>query len=259
MTIHTASTPARHIAGEPPPVRPAQDVGRSTRKASLGAGIAILLIAALSVGAFAVPSGLAGQGDAAGTVRAIVGSEGVFRLGIASMLLIPALDVVVAWGVYRVLAPVDERLSMLAAWLRVLSAGIYMVAISQLLGVLHLLASTDDPAALTTAPSSTQVLASVNAFDDVWACSLLLFGVHLILVGWLAHRSGYVPRVLAVLLVVAGLGYLCDSLGPVLFPGYSIAVKDFTFIGELLLGFWLLARGGRPGPRSTGAREHELA
>src|SRR4051812_38600446 len=147
MTIHIASTPARHIAGEPPPVRPAQDVGRSTRKASLGAGIGILLIAVLSVGAFAVPSGLAGQGDAAGTVRAIVGSEGVFRLGIASMLLIPALDVVVAWGMYRVLAPVDERLSMLAsmlaAWLRVLSAGIYMVAISQLLGVLHLLASTD--------------------------------------------------------------------------------------------------------------------
>jgi hypothetical protein len=255
MTIHTVSAPAQGSADDPPPVRPAQDTSRSTRRASLGAGTAILLIAALSVGAFAVPSELAGQGDAAGTARVIVGSEGAFRLGIASMLLIPALDVVVAWGVYRVLAPVDERLSMLAAWLRVVSAGIYMVAISQLLGVLHLLGSTDDPAGLATAPSSTQVLASVNAFDDVWAGSLLLFGVHLVVVGWLAHRSGYVPRVLAVLLVVAGLGYLCDSLGPVLFPGYSIAVKDFTFIGELLLSFWLLARGGRTGPRSTGARE----
>src|SRR3954454_5486451 len=102
MTIHTASTPARHIAGDPPPVRPAQDVGRSARKASLGAGIAILLIAALSVGAFAVPSGWSGKGDAAGTVGAILGSEGLFRLGIESMLLEDALDVVVAWGLYRV-------------------------------------------------------------------------------------------------------------------------------------------------------------
>src|SRR3954454_684242 len=88
---------------------------------------------------------------------------------------------------------------------------------------------------------------------------LLLFGAHLILVCWLAHRSRYVPRILGTLLVIAGLGYLCDSLGAVLFPGYSIAVKDFTFIGELLLGFWLLARGGRPDPRSTGAGEQELA
>src|SRR4051794_41209249 len=98
MTIHTASTPARNIAGDPPPVRPAQDISRSTRKASLGAGIAILLIAALSVGAFAVPSGLAGQGGAAGTVRGVVRARGGVPPGIAGMLLIPPPARVVAGG-----------------------------------------------------------------------------------------------------------------------------------------------------------------
>jgi hypothetical protein len=118
-----------------------------------------------------------------------------------------------------------------------------MVAISQLVGILHLLGSGNDPAVLTSAPSPAQVLAAVNAFNDIWAGSLILFGLHLIVVGYLAYRSGYVPRSLAVLLVIAGLGYLCDSFGPVLSAGYSIDVKNFTFICELLLAFWFLIRG----------------
>src|SRR4051794_41438195 len=98
MTIHTASTPARNIAGDPPPVRPAQDIGRSTRKASLGAGIAILLIAALSVGAFAVPSGLAGKGGADPTVQGALRFEGLLRLGHLGIVLVPALAGVLAGG-----------------------------------------------------------------------------------------------------------------------------------------------------------------
>src|SRR5438309_1411853 len=58
----------------------------------------------------------------------------------------------------------------------------------------------------------------------------------------LAHRSGFMPRILGVLLVVAGLGYLTDSTGSVLFQGYSATVGAFTFPGELLLGLWLVLR-----------------
>jgi hypothetical protein len=51
-----------------------------------------------------------------------------------------------------------------------------------------------------------------------------------------------VPRIIGVLLVIAGLGYLTDSLGGVLIQGYSADVGAFTFLGELLLGLWLLIR-----------------
>ena len=77
---------------------------------------------------------------------------------------------------------------------------------------------------------------------------MLLFGLHLFLVGCLAHRSGFVPRLLAVLVCLAGAGYAFDSVAGVLSNGAAPAVATVTFLGELLLGLWLLARGRRLSP-----------
>ena len=83
----------------------------------------------------------------------------------------------------------------------------------------------------------------IQDFQDIWHVSLILFGLHLVLIGYLACKSGYVPRVLGVLLVIAGGGYLVDSFSALLVPGYSVNVAAFTFIGEALFMLWLLAKG----------------
>ena len=83
----------------------------------------------------------------------------------------------------------------------------------------------------------------IEDFQDIWHVSLILFGLHLVLIGYLACKSGYVPRVLGVLLVLAGGGYLADSFSALLVPGYSVNVAAFTFIGEALFMLWLLAKG----------------
>ena len=72
-----------------------------------------------------------------------------------------------------------------------------------------------------------------------------LFGLHLLLIGYLAYRSGYVPKFLGVLLAIAGLGYLADTFGTMLSPGSWTAVASFTFIGEFLLALWLVIWGRR--------------
>lgn len=74
---------------------------------------------------------------------------------------------------------------------------------------------------------------------------LILFAVHLLLIGYLAYRSGFMATGLGILLVLAGLGYLLDGLGTLLMPGYSVSVAQFTFVGEVALIFWLLIRGRR--------------
>lgn len=66
-------------------------------------------------------------------------SEGLFRFGIASVFLVAVLDVVVAWALFMVFKPVSSGLSLLAAGFRVGYAGIFMVAIGQLVEVLHIL------------------------------------------------------------------------------------------------------------------------
>ena len=91
-----------------------------------------------------------------------------------------------------------------------------------------------------------EVLAEIRQFDDIWSLGLGLFGIHLLLIGWLAFTSGFVPRIIGVLVAIAGAGYLIDSLGGLLYvPSFELAT--LTFIGEVVLMVWLLVspRAGR--------------
>lgn len=72
---------------------------------------------------------------------------------------------------------------------------------------------------------------------------LALFGIHLLSLGYLAYRSGYVPTLLGILLVIAGFGYSIDSLGPVLSGSYTVKLAVVTFVGDVLLLLWLLVKG----------------
>jgi hypothetical protein len=82
-----------------------------------------------------------------------------------------------------------------------------------------------------------------DGFTDAWNIGLAIFGVSLLIVGYLVFKSGYLPKFLGILVVIAGLGYLIDNLGKLLSPNYNITLSMFTFIGEVLLIFWLLWRG----------------
>lgn len=207
-------------------------------RASTTAGIALLLVALLSAfGYLAAVDRLVVMDDALQTAANIAGSETLFRLGIASLLVVAALDVVVAWALFRVFEPVSAGLSTLAAWLRVTYAGIFTVAIAQLVGILRLLPEAHERAA--------QVLSGVHAYEDIWSMGLVLFGLHLVLLGVLTWRAAYAPTILGLLLAVAGLGYVVDGLGDVLLTGYDGEVAVFTFLGEVALIFWLLLFGRR--------------
>ena len=92
---------------------------QSIRQASITAGIALILVAGLvSFGNVVVLNRLVTDGDATQTAQDIAASDGLFRLGIVSLFLAVALDVVIAWALYRVFSPVSRAVSMLAAWFR---------------------------------------------------------------------------------------------------------------------------------------------
>jgi hypothetical protein len=100
------------------------------RRASRTAGIALLLLAILSgFGQFAAVQHLVVENDAVKTTARIAGSKTLFRLGVAGLLVAAALDIVVAWALFRVFEPVSNSLSILAAWFRLEYAAIFIVAI----------------------------------------------------------------------------------------------------------------------------------
>jgi hypothetical protein len=204
------------------------------RRASLTAGLGLALMTVLAAfGVFGATQSLVTPGDATRTAQDILNSPGLFRSGIACLIVVVILDVVVAAALMAVFTPVNRSLSIMAAWFRVAYSAVYLVAILQLVLALDLLSEPQ------------QALRAINGYSTIWLVGLVLFGVHLLLIGYLAYRSGFMPKVLGILLVVAGLGYITDGFVAVLVAGAMISVGQFTFVGEVALIFWLLVVGRR--------------
>jgi hypothetical protein len=117
--------------------------------------------------------------------------------------------------------------------MRVAYAVLFVIAISRLVIGYSLLG---DPEA---------ALAAFTSFTTIWVISLGLFGLCLVLVGYLAFRSGFVARVFGVLLAIAGIGYLADAIGKAVVPDFTAVFAQFLFVGEVAIIFWLLIRGRR--------------
>ena len=210
--------------------------------AALIAGISLLAMAIIAAYAnFAVIANLAIPGDPSATAANLVESAGQIRLAVAVFIIIAILDVIVAWGLYIVLRSVNPSLSLLGGWLRLAYAAILAVAINSLLSAL--LAGSMDPA-----------LAGLflESFDSLWQTGLIIFGLHLCVIGYLAWQSEFIHWLFGALLIIAGLGYMVDGFGTVLVPDYSLDLALFTFIGEVVFIFWLLIRG-RKLPDMAGA------
>jgi len=224
-----------------------EDTSRSTDIplgiAAIVAGLGLLIMALLApIVEFGVFQNLIAPGDAKTTAQNIVASAGSFRMGIFFLLVVAFLDVVVAWALYILLKPVNKSLSLLAAWFRVVYAAIFAIALNNLFSVLQLLTGVDF-LVLAANQLDAQVMLFLSAFRYGWDIGLVFFGLHLIVLGYLVFRSGYIPRWLGVLLIVAGLGYSTDSFGKFLLPNYNVTIAMFTFVGEVLLIFWLLWKG----------------
>lgn len=219
---------------------------RPVRLAGMVGGVSLLGVALFGgVGALVAVQGLVTPGDAATTATDILGSQRMFDLGVASLYVTVVLDIVVAWALLRFFTPAGAGLSRLAAWLRLAYSAVFLVAISQLAGIPALLTDTQYAAAFDPEQVQAQALLRTEAFTDIWMAGLVLFGAHLVVLGYLAYRSGYVPKLIGVLLVVAGAGYAFDTFSRVLSPDSPIAVSTVTFVGELLLAVWLVARSRR--------------
>ena len=233
----------QHSTDKPFPASVPSPASWSIRNASLTAGVSLLLMSVVAiVGNVVVIDGLVTESDPTQTAADITASAGLFRLGIVSLILVVALDVVVAWALYRVFSPVNASLSMLAATMRLVYSAVLMVAIGQLLGVIRLLSNDGDRAVLGGDQLGVHAMQGVTAFNDIWYVGQFLFGLHLLLLGYLAYRSGYIPRILGVLLLIAGGGYAIDSLGAVLSENSWTDISAFTFLGEFLLAIWLVVR-----------------
>jgi len=216
----------------------------SLNNSAIIAGIGLLLMAILApIANFAIIQGLIDPNDAAKTVSNISESNGLFRLGICLFMIVALLDIIVAWALYIYLTPVNKQLSLLTAWLRIIYATILGVVLINLINVLQLINGADYLTGFSIAQIQAQVMLSLNIFTHGWEFGLIIFGFHLLLLGYLILKAGYMRRILGILIILAAFGYLIDGFGKLLSADYSISISIFTFVGEVILIFWLLIKG----------------
>ncbi|MGM0877447.1 MAG: DUF4386 domain-containing protein [Bacillota bacterium] len=217
------------------------------------AGFGLLLMFILAIFAnFFVLESLIIPGDAATTANNIIANELLFRGGISSFIIVIILDVLVAWALYILLKPVNKNLALLAAWFRLIYTAIFGVALYKFLSVLQLLSGADYLTVFETDQLHAQVMLFINAFNNGWLIALVFFGFHLFVVGYLIFKSGFMPRILGILLIMASMGYLIDSFAKLLLSNYTDYETIFLLIvavpgviGELSLALWLLLKGNK--------------
>ena len=186
-------------------------------------------------------------GDAATTAHRIMSSEFLFRCGIAGDLIMHITDVPMAVIFYVLLRPVSRDLSLLSALFGMLQTAILCANKLNLVTVLLLLGGTSSLKAFDQ--NQLQALASLSLSLHAYGfgIGLIFFGMSCLVAGYLMFQSGYFPKILGVLQVMAGVSYLINSFAQLLVP--ALANKMFpaivlpAFIGELGTCLWLIVKG----------------
>lgn len=212
----------------------------------------VIFVAAIFANFF-VLSNLVVPGDATATASNIAASEGLFRVGIVSFIIMLVADAGVAWALYVLFKPVNRNLSLLATVLRLMYTTIHGIALLNLVFVLEIL-NGDYLATLGANQLDALVLFFVDGHNYGWLIGLVFFGAHLFVLGYLVFKSGYFPRtlgiVLGVLLMVASASYIADTFANILLPNYAeyaalflLVVAVPSVIAEMSFALWLLIKG----------------
>jgi hypothetical protein len=195
-----------------------------------------------------VPSVLLVPGDPAATSRNILASQWLFRSGTVSHLIGQIIFIFQVLALYRLLKPVNKNHAVLMVILVLVGIPIAFLNEVNHLAALRLLSSTNDGAF-----TSTQLHAQAMLFLDMREYGIVVahvfWGLWLLPLGFLVFRSGFLPRLLGVLLMIGGAAHVIDAGTQLLFPGvptlsqFAFAFAILAAIGELLFALWLLIKG----------------
>jgi Domain of unknown function (DUF4386) len=219
---------------------------KSIKKTARIAGILTLLIVVLApFSMIYVPATLVLPGDAAATASNIAASEGLFRLGMASDSIVFLIEIVLTVLLYVLLKPVSKTLSLVAAFSRLAMTVVQGINLLNHFFVLLLLSGAGYLAVFAPDQVHALALLVLNAHEDVVMIWGVFFSFHLAVYGYLVYKSGYIPKIIGILLVVASLPYLIQFFGNILFPQYKEAFTSLAFLSsiEIVLPLWLLIKG----------------
>lgn len=198
------------------------------------------------------------SGDAAATVANVQDAGWLFRLGFSGDIVAFSAEVILALVVFALLRSISTPLALMAAFLRLAQAAVLGINMLNQFMVLLLLDGGDYLSVFSTEQLNALVLLFLNAHEVGYFIGLVFFGIHNIVLGYLIIKSGFLPRILGILLmVVVSSGYLIDSFGHFLFADYPSVLSTIVITPAALVEFafiiWLLVKGASAEERRSPA------
>jgi hypothetical protein len=164
--------------------------------------------------------------DTAAIAHNIMTSEWLFRIGFTSFLLAAVFFLLSAWALYVLLKPVNKDLGEFAAMLLLSGADYLKVFQADQLQALAIL--------------------FLNLYKNGFMIAQIFFGAWLLPLGYLVYKSGFLPRILGILLIIDFFAILIWFFQFFLFPGYEVIsylCLAESFIAEASLCLWLVIKG----------------
>lgn len=216
------------------------------RAAARGAGFFWLMT--ILCGSFAVTgTRLVVYGDAAATAANITAHEAQYRLAYTANLVGGVCYIAATLLVYVLLKPVNRNVSLLAAFFSL--AGCAVSAVSFIFGLapFAILSGGQEPGGFDAGQLQSLALVFLRLGGLAFSIGHVFFGLHCLLVGYLAMRSSFLPRLVGALMLLAGAGWLTMSFANLLAPSLGRSLFPYILLpgvlGEGSLSLWLLAKG----------------
>jgi Domain of unknown function (DUF4386) len=194
-----------------------------------------------------VANKLVAAGDAVTTAQNILASPALWRLSVAADLIIVLCAVPLLWIEYLLLRPVNKSLVLLAVLFNLVSLAVEAISKLFLLLVMPTLGSADFLRAFE--PQQLQILANLalRSHDVAFNIALIFFAFACLVNGYLIFRSGYFPKLIGILMQLAGISYLVACFAALFAPAFSDLITPLILlpplVGESSFCLWLLIKG----------------
>jgi hypothetical protein len=219
---------------------PASRLARRTGLAYLG------IIATGIFAEFVVRGSLVVDDDPVATAENIAGSPGLFRVGLGADVVMIALDVVVAFGLFGLLRHVNRRLAATAAALRLIQGAVIAISLISLSRALGFARDAVDANGAVLAGPAQDALDVVEQHALGYDAGLIAFGLSCLVLARLLTTGNLVPRLLAWGMGATGVVYLVGSFAALFAPSASAVIEPFyaiCLIVELAFAIRLVTRG----------------
>jgi len=219
---------------------------RVNNKTARLAGFLWLLMFIFGPIAQIVRSKLFVPGDMEATAGNIMANEFLFRVGFVSDLIMLVIFLLLPLVLYKLLNGVDKNLASLMVIFVVVSVPIGMLNLLNEFTALHLLSGADYLSVFDSVQLKAQAMLAYDLYLNGYEIANIFFALWLIPLGILVYKSGFLPKILGLLLVVGGCGLFVEVLIYFLFPGYEIVNTILIVpqtIAEFVFILWILIKG----------------